>query len=118
MARQIAVKVKYELWVKPAEGDAMERVLESCDDFAAVADDDPTPDRGDGDVVTTAPEEAEPTTEAPKAPEPEEESSSSGGSVYYKNCDAVRAAGADPIHRGDPGYAKHLDGDGDGVGCE
>ena len=114
VARQIAVKAKYELWVKPAEGDAMERVLESCDGFAAVVDDDLTPDRGDGDVVTTAPEEAEPTTEAPK----EEESSSSGGSVYYKNCDAVRAAGADPIHRGDAGYAKHLDGDGDGVGCE
>lgn len=115
VARQIAVKAKYELWVKPAEGDAMERVLESCDGFAAIADDDPTPDRGEGDVVTTAPEEpeAEPTTEAPK-----EEESSSGGSVYYKNCTEVREAGADPIHRGDPGYAKHLDRDGDGVGCE
>ena len=39
-------------------------------------------------------------------------------SVYYKNCTAVRAAGADPIRRGDPGYAGHLDRDGDGVGCE
>ncbi|MFD3947065.1 excalibur calcium-binding domain-containing protein [Streptomyces sp. NPDC058579] len=38
--------------------------------------------------------------------------------VYYKNCTAVRAAGADPIHRGDPGYGRHLDRDGDGVGCE
>jgi hypothetical protein len=38
--------------------------------------------------------------------------------VYYKNCDAVRAAGAAPIYRGNPGYAKHLDRDGDGVGCE
>ena len=37
--------------------------------------------------------------------------------VYYKNCDAVRAAGAAPIRRGDPGYAKHLDRDGDGQGC-
>lgn len=37
--------------------------------------------------------------------------------VYYKNCDAVRAAGASPIRRGDPGYAKHLDRDGDGQGC-
>ncbi|WP_461107251.1 excalibur calcium-binding domain-containing protein [Tessaracoccus terricola] len=35
--------------------------------------------------------------------------------VYYKNCDAVRAAGADPIHVGEPGYAKHLDRD--GVNC-
>nr|WP_229731176.1 excalibur calcium-binding domain-containing protein [Microbacterium faecale] len=23
-----------------------------------------------------------------------------------------------PVHRGDPGYARHLDRDGDGVGCE
>lgn len=38
--------------------------------------------------------------------------------VYYENCDAVRAAGADPISRGEPGYASHLDRDGDGVGCE
>lgn len=41
-----------------------------------------------------------------------------GGSVYYKNCTAVRAAGADPIRRGDPGYGSHLDRDGDGVACE
>jgi type IV secretory pathway VirB10-like protein len=36
----------------------------------------------------------------------------------YKNCDAVRAAGAAPIHRGDPGYSSKLDRDGDGIGCE
>ncbi|WP_208948754.1 excalibur calcium-binding domain-containing protein [Streptomyces subrutilus] len=45
-------------------------------------------------------------------------SSGGGGSVYYKNCTAVRAAGAAPIRRGDPGYGKHLDRDGDGVACE
>ncbi|MGO1319560.1 MAG: excalibur calcium-binding domain-containing protein [Galactobacter sp.] len=38
--------------------------------------------------------------------------------VYYKNCTAVREAGAAPIHQGEPGYARHLDRDGDGVGCE
>jgi Excalibur calcium-binding domain len=36
----------------------------------------------------------------------------------YKNCAAARAAGAAPVHRGDPGYAPHLDRDGDGIGCE
>ncbi|MGW7411407.1 excalibur calcium-binding domain-containing protein [Streptomyces sp. NPDC054863] len=41
-----------------------------------------------------------------------------GGSVSYKNCSAVRAAGAAPIRAGDPGYGRHLDRDGDGVGCE
>ncbi len=39
-------------------------------------------------------------------------------SVFYKNCDAVRAAGAAPIHPGDPGFQSKFDRDGDGVGCE
>jgi Excalibur calcium-binding domain len=38
--------------------------------------------------------------------------------VYYQNCTAVRAAGAAPLYRGDPGYASHLDRNGDGVACE
>lgn len=38
--------------------------------------------------------------------------------VYYKNCDAARDAGAAPIYEGQPGYAPHLDRDGDGVACE
>ncbi|MFJ1788879.1 excalibur calcium-binding domain-containing protein [Streptomyces anulatus] len=41
-----------------------------------------------------------------------------GGSVSYANCTAVRNAGAAPIRTGDPGYGRHLDRDGDGVGCE
>ncbi|MER6649852.1 excalibur calcium-binding domain-containing protein [Streptomyces sp. NPDC000971] len=44
--------------------------------------------------------------------------STGGGSTSYANCTAVRAAGAAPIHRGDPGYGSHLDRDGDGVACE
>jgi hypothetical protein len=39
-------------------------------------------------------------------------------SVYFANCSAARAAGAAPVHRGDPGYSSKLDRDGDGVGCE
>jgi len=39
-------------------------------------------------------------------------------STIYKNCAAVRAAGAAPIRHGQPGYGRHLDRDGDGVGCE
>jgi colicin import membrane protein len=39
-------------------------------------------------------------------------------SVYYDNCTAARNAGAAPVRVGDPGYAGHLDRDGDGVGCE
>jgi endonuclease YncB( thermonuclease family) len=39
-------------------------------------------------------------------------------SVFYKNCDAVRAAGVAPIHPGDPGWQSKFDRDDDGVGCE
>lgn len=42
----------------------------------------------------------------------------SGGATSYPNCSAARAAGAAPVREGDPGYARHLDRDGDGVGCE
>lgn len=52
-----------------------------------------------------------PSTVTPSPPSPP----SSG---VYRNCAAVRAAGAAPIYRGQPGYASHLDGDDDGVGCE
>lgn len=38
--------------------------------------------------------------------------------VYYRNCTEARAAGAAPVRRNDPGYGKHLDRDGDGIGCE
>jgi len=40
---------------------------------------------------------------------------SSGSAASYRNCSAARAAGAAPVRRGDPGYAPHLDRDGDGV---
>ena len=39
-------------------------------------------------------------------------------SVSYANCTAVRAAGAAPIYRGEPGYGAHLDRDNDGIACE
>ena len=38
--------------------------------------------------------------------------------VYYENCNAARAAGAAPIHVGEPGYRPGLDRDHDGVACE
>lgn len=42
----------------------------------------------------------------------------SSRSAYYANCSAARAAGAAPVYSNDPGYARRLDRDGDGVGCE
>ena len=58
------------------------------------------------------------TVTAEPAPASGADDSSGGGSVYYENCAAARAAGAAPVHRGDPGYGGHLDRDGDGTGCD
>ena len=38
--------------------------------------------------------------------------------TYYSNCTVARAAGVTPIYQGQPGYAPHLDRDGDGIACE
>lgn len=43
---------------------------------------------------------------------------STSGGREFANCSQARAAGAAPVREGDPGYGRHLDRDGDGVGCE
>lgn len=46
------------------------------------------------------------------------ETSRASPSRAYSDCDAARAAGAAPVYEGEPGFGPHLDGDGDGIGCE
>lgn len=58
------------------------------------------------------------TSSAPSPPPVETPTPEANANVYYKNCTAARNAGAAPVRRGDPGYASHLDRDGDGIGCE
>jgi hypothetical protein len=101
-ARQVSVKAKYALWVTGPERSAMARILSGCPDQPALT--------GGAPILSPVG-----VNKPPSAPTPRRHV---GGPVDYENCDAVRAAGADPIHRGDPGYAAHLDRDGDGVGCE
>lgn len=36
----------------------------------------------------------------------------------FPGCDEVRARGLAPLHQGESGFGSHLDGDGDGIGCE
>lgn len=121
VARQVSVKATYGLWVTQAEHDAIATVLSSCSEEMAVTSSfAPLP----APPVVVAPEpvaapvvepEPEPVAEEP-APEPEPVAPAP--EVYYKNCDAVRAAGAAPIYEGTPGYASHLDRDKDGIGCD
>jgi hypothetical protein len=94
VARQVAVKAAYGLWVTAAERDAINRVLEGC----------PTEPLPTAAVAVPEPAAA-PADEAPAA-------------TPYPDCAAVRAAGAAPLHRGDPGWSDAMDGDGDGTACE
>lgn len=106
VARQVAVKGKYGLWVTSAERDAMTRVLTTCPSMGL-------PGPGSAPVVAVLPRTASsPAPQFAPAPAPV------AGVTFDANCTAVRAAGAAPIHRGDPGFASKLDGDGDGSGCE
>ena len=57
--------------------------------------------------------EAPAPADAPAAPP-----AAPSGETYFQNCAAARAAGAAPLHAGDPGYRSQLDGDNDGVACE
>ena len=74
-------------------------------------------------VLATRTVTAEPAVDTDTGSDTGSVTGSDGGSggdddVYYQNCAAARAAGAAPVHVGDPGYGRHLDRDGDGVGCE
>ena len=69
--------------------------------------------------VQQAPAQA-PAAEAPaqQAPAQPVQQAPARSSVYYETCADARAAGAAPLHRGEPGYRPGLDKDGDGVACE
>ena len=92
VARQIRVKAKYHLWVKPAEKEAMINVLTPCAGAAAK----PAP---------------VPQVDTPPAQNP-------APALAFQTCADARAAGYRNMHRGTPGYSEHLDRDGDGIACE
>jgi hypothetical protein len=112
VARQVAVKVRYGAWVTQAEKNTIATVLSSCPD-------EPLP----GGVVAELPRRepaAPPEPDVAPAPAPQGAPAvaPAPAGVSYENCSAVRAAGAAPIRLGQSGYGKHLDRDGDGIGCE
>jgi Excalibur calcium-binding domain/Protein of unknown function (DUF1524) len=104
VARQIAVKAKYRLWVTPPERSAMVGILGRCPDLTLPGNSKARPTRPVGTAeplpVETGGAQAPPVTGP------------------FANCDQARAAGAAPVHSGDPGYAPNLDRDHDGTGCD
>lgn len=69
-------------------------------------------------VYSLAPGPAATSSTAPRVEAAHPISSEAEEDVYFRTCADARAAGATPIHVGQPGYDDHLDGDGDGVACE
>jgi hypothetical protein len=120
VSRQVQVKARYKLWVTQAEHDAILRVLVSCGATAPTSSSVPAPTTTSRALVTSKPPAPKPPAPkttvspvpivAPPPPEPVD--------VYYSNCSAARAAGAAPLHVGEPGYRSGLDRDHDGVACE
>jgi hypothetical protein len=106
VARQVAVKAKYNLWVTAAEQAAIARILGACPSQKV-----PTSQAiplGGGTVIT--PTSPPPSTKAP-AP--------TGLDPRFDTCKAAKAAGYGPYYSGkDPEYDWYRDGDSDGIVCE
>jgi len=125
VARQISVKATYSLWVTQAEHDAMARVLGDCPGALAPTNEQ-APAPAAAPPAQAAPAQPAPVQPAPApapvqpapAPAPAAVVPAAPATAYYANCAAVRAAGAAPLHRGQPGYSTKLDRDGDGIACE
>lgn len=120
VARQIAVKARYDLWVTVAEKDAMGRVLDTCPGH-------PLPDEQTTyriDTTATAAPVAAP-AESPLAADPATQPmalsapAGAGTDPRFSSCAQAKDAGFGPYVAGiDPEYDWYRDGDNDGTVCE
>ena len=113
VAQQIAIKKKYDLWVTPAEKDAMMRVLGSCPSQAV-----PVP--GPQPTLAVGPAARQDTTPPVDVPSDSSSSGVSGGlDPDFGTCRAAKASGFGPYVNGvNPEYAYYRDADHDGTVCE
>jgi len=121
IARQISVKATYGLWVTQSEHDSMATILSECADEPSLTSALATAPVLDGLVErSTPPADIAPSVpvSTPVAPEPSAPATEPVPDAFFKNCDAVRAAGAAPLTSEQPGYSFALDRDRDGIACE
>ena len=97
----VRVKVAWGLSMDESEAGRLRNVLEHCG---------PEP----GTLVGARPVARPPSTHPQATASP----STVADAAYYPNCAAAHEDGAAPVRRGEPGYGRHLDRDGDGIGCE
>nr|WP_246069885.1 DUF1524 domain-containing protein [Humibacillus xanthopallidus] len=111
VARQVAVKVKYRLWVTAAEHDAIARILGACPNQKL-----PTAKAvplGGGTIKPANPA-PKPTT-SPRPPQPP----TAALDPQFGTCKAAKAAGYGPYYAGkDAEYDWYRDADSDGLVCE
>jgi hypothetical protein len=117
----VAIKARWGLSMDESEWGRVKNVLADCITANVSTTTTTPPPVQTAPIVnlpttTKAPSPPAPTTTKPAPPPPPP--TDPPGEVYYKNCDAVRAAGAAPLYVGQPGYRSGLDRDGDGVACE
>lgn len=114
VARQIAVKQRYGLWVTQAEHDATARVLSTCPGQKLPKSGLPPPSASSRTRPAIPVRQSHTqTSTAPANP-------SAGQGRVFANCAAVRAAGLAPLRAGTPDYRanERLDRDKDGLACE
>lgn len=111
VARQVAVKKKYELWVQPAEKEAIDRVLATCPD-EPLPTDDTVLNSGTAPVIEEAP------APAPEAPAAAPIPASGGNDPQFSSCAQAKDAGFGPYQKDEPEYGWYRDGDKDGIACE
>ena len=102
----------------PLAGLAGLAVYNSVDTSGADADPGPVIEAPVGDRDDAVDEPDAPAANEPETVVDEEPADEPAEDAYYKNCAEARAAGAAPLHRGDPGYRAGLDRDDDGTACE
>jgi hypothetical protein len=70
-------------------------------------------------IALAAPVMAQGTIKAnPESPVTKPKPDEKKADVHFRNCSEARAAGYSRMRVGQPGYARHLDRDNDGIACE
>lgn len=123
VARQIAVKARYNLWVTGAEKDAMARVLSDCPEQTLPHDGTAGTAYGVDTTATVSPTPAQTTDPvvAPAVvdPTPAPVGETGGLDPRFTSCKKAKAAGYGPYVAGvDSEYHWYGDGDNDGINCE
>jgi len=118
VARQVAVKKRYGLWVTAAERDAVRWVLAACPGQPLPTAGEVPLGGGPEEVPTAAQTPSRTTAAAPRA---NTQPTGGGGATdpRFDTCRSATAAGYGPYESGsDPEYEWYQDRDGDGTVCE